>query len=208
MRYTLPLEIKASGESGIIAGYASTFGPPADLHGDIVMPGAFADSLASHLENDTLPAMLFGHDQKSPVGVWQEVREDDVGLWVSGRLTMAVQAARDAFELAKDGALALSIGFTPVKQHRDADANMLEAIALGEISLVGLASNPKAKITSVKSLNSIREYESLLRENFGLSTREAKRLSMGGWKAYQPGHETELKQIADLIRGSAHKFGV
>lgn len=208
MRYTLPLEIKASGESGLIEGLASTWGGPADLVGDIVLEGAFKNSLLQHAANETMPAFLWHHDQSKPIGVWQIVREDETGLWVSGKLSLSVQAGRDAFELAKDGALALSIGFSTVNQHMSDEGNVLEEVRLGEISLVALAANPKAKITAVKSLTSIREYEAAIRESFGLSVREAKRLSLGGWKAYKPGFEAEQKRIAEFIRASAKQFGV
>jgi len=208
LRYSIPLEARASGQSGLLEGYASTFGGPPDSFGDIVVPGAFLDSLEEHKEAGTAPAMFWVHDQSKPIGIWQELREDDHGLFVQGKLTMGLQTARDAFELALDGALALSIGFQPVKKSRKDGANILESVRLGEISLVGLPANPKAKITAVKSLagiQTIREYETLLKSQFGISKREAKKLSMGGWKAYRP--DTE-KDLAEIIRASANNFGV
>ena len=211
LRYTIPLQARASGESGILEGYASTFGGPPDSFGDIVAPGAFLDSLEEHKEAGTAPAMFWVHDQSKPIGIWQELREDDHGLLVQGKLTMGIQKARDAFELALDGALALSIGFTPVKKSQKDGANILEVVHLGEISLVGLPANPQAKITAVKSLtgiHTIREYETLLKSQFGISKREAKKLSMGGWKAYRPDAETEMNQLVEIIRSSQNKFGV
>ena len=91
---------------------------------------------------------------------------------------------------------------------QDRKANILEVVSLGEVSFVALAANSQAKITSVKTLSTVRDYERALRTDYGLSSREARKLVTGGWKAYQPGYETEQKQIADLIRTSAHKFGV
>jgi hypothetical protein len=164
----------------------------------------------AHKEAETMPAMLMAHDQAAPVGKWLEMAEDDYGLFVKGRLTMALQAAKDAFSLALDNALSLSIGFSTVSAHYDADrkANILEVVNLGEISFVALAANSQAKITSVKTLATVRDYERALRSDYGLSARKAKKLIEGGWKAYQPGYEPEQRQIADLIRASAHKFGV
>ena len=208
LRYTIPLQARASGESGILEGYASTFGGPPDSFGDIVAPGAFAETLAEHKAAGTAPAMFWVHDQSKPIGIWQELHEDNHGLFVQGKLTMGIQKARDAFALAQDGALALSIGFQPVKKSRKDGANILEAVRLGEISLVGLPANPRAQITAVKSLagiHSIREYEHLLKSQFGISKREAKKLSMGGWKAYRPDTENDL---AEIIRASANNFGV
>lgn len=165
---------------------------------------------AEHKAENTRPALLWAHDQAKPIGKWLDVREDDHGLFVKGKLTMTVQRARDAFELAKDGALAFSIGFSPVRKSRAGGANILEAVRLGEISLVGLAANPRARITAVKSLaevDTIREFESLMRDQFGLSSREAKRLSMHGWGGYR-GRDAEMDELAEMIRASANKFGV
>jgi len=203
------LNLKASGSNGLIEGYGAVFGNR-DLMGDICLPGCFAASLDAHKEAETTPAMLMAHDQSAPVGKWLEMAEDDYGLFVKGRLTMALQAAKDAFSLALDNALSLSIGYSTVKAHYDQErqANILEAVNLGEVSFVALAANSAAKITSVKTLSTVRDYERALRTDYGLSSREAKKLVQGGWKAYQPGYATEQKQIADLIRASAHKFGV
>jgi len=203
------LIVKASGSNGLIEGYCSVFGLK-DLMGDICQPGCFAASLEAHKAAETMPAMLFSHDQAAPVGRWLEAFEDDYGLFIKGRLTMALQSAKDAFSLALDSALSLSIGYTTVKAHFDPDrqANILEAVNLGEVSFVALPANSAAKITSVKTLSTVRDFERALRSDYGLSARSAKKLIQGGWKAYQPGYDTEQKQLAELIRGSANKFGV
>lgn len=207
LRTTVPLLTKASGESGVIEGYASTWGysedGSPDLVGDIVARGAFTKSLEKHAKAGTMPALLASHDQKEPIGRWLELREDDHGLFAVGRLVMTVQRAREVFDLCREGAMALSIGFTPVKSHMDGDVRVLDEVRLGEISLVGLAANPQAKITAVKSLDSVRDYEKHLRESFGLSVREAKRLSMGGWKEFRGSEETDLALLADMIEASA-----
>jgi len=203
------LKIKASGSNGLIEGYGAVFGNK-DLMGDICLPGCFAASLEAHKEAETMPAMLMAHDQAAPVGKWLEMAEDDYGLFIKGRLTMGIPAAKDAFQLALDNVLSLSIGYSTVKGHYDQEqqANILEAVNLGEISFVALAANSAAKITSVKNLSTVRDYERALRSDYGLSSREARKLVQGGWKAFQPGYESEQKQLADLIRGSANKFGV
>jgi HK97 family phage prohead protease len=203
------LKIKASGDNGLIEGYGAVFGN-VDLMGDICLPGCFTASLEAHKEAETMPAMLMSHDQAAPVGKWLEMYEDDVGLFVKGRLTMALQAAKDVFSLALDSALSLSIGFSTDRGHFDADkkANVLEAVSLGEISFVAPAANSQAKITSVKTLSTVRDYERALHSDYGLSARAAKKLIHGGWKSFSPGHENEQKQLADLIRASGNKFGV
>jgi HK97 family phage prohead protease len=101
----LPLEWKASPE-GVIEGYGSVFGNP-DLGGDIILPGAFADSLKSGRK----VKMLRQHDADDVIGVWDEISEDRDGLRVKGRLLLSIGDGKDAFELVKAGALdGLSIG--------------------------------------------------------------------------------------------------
>lgn len=201
------LKIKASGLNGLIEGYASVFNIT-DMMSDVCLPGCFLASLEAHKEAKTMPAMLMSHDQTVPVGKWLEMYEDDYGLYVKGRLTMDVQAAKDTFSLALDDALSLSIGYSSVSSHYDQErqANILEVVNLGEVSFVALAANSQAKITSVKHLNTVRDYEQALRTDYGLSKRDAKKLVMGGWKAFRPGFEIEQKQLADLIRGSAQNW--
>ena len=203
------LKIKASGLNGLIEGYGAVFNN-IDLMGDVCLPGCFTASLEAHKEAGTMPAMLMSHDQTAPVGKWLEMYEDDYGLYVKGKLTMDVQAAKDAFSLALDDALSLSIGYSSVSSHYDHDrkANILEAVNLGEVSFVALAANSQAKITSVKKLSTVRDFEQALRTDYGLSKREAKKLSLGGWKAFRPGTENDMNQLVEIIQTSTKQFGV
>ena len=155
----------------------------------------------------TSPAMFWAHDQSEPIGKWLNIHEDDHGLFVKGKLTLTVRRAQDAYELAKDGAMALSVGFSPIRKSREGGANVLEEVKLGEVSLVGLAANPRARITTVKSMSAIgtiREYEQFLRE-LGLSKKEARSLSMGGWKAYR-GDGADLSDLVEYFELSAQRF--
>jgi HK97 family phage prohead protease len=122
--------------TSIIEGYASLFGV-ADGGGDIVMPGAFRDSLAR--KGPANIRMLFQHDPAEPVGVWTQMREDARGLFVRGHLTPGVFKADDLQALIDDGAMdGLSIGFQTLKAQRDRGTGLrrLFKIDLWEISLV------------------------------------------------------------------------
>jgi len=78
-----------------IAGYASRFGE-ADLSGDIVRRGAFSASLLSR--TDPFP-MLFSHQTHTPIGIWDRIFEDDVGLFVAGRILDVRSKARRLVEV-------------------------------------------------------------------------------------------------------------
>ena len=63
----------------VIEGYASLWGV-ADLNGDVVARGAFDRSVAAAGARGV--RMLHQHEGRSAIGVWDELREDDRGLWV------------------------------------------------------------------------------------------------------------------------------
>jgi HK97 family phage prohead protease len=137
---------------GTFAGYASLFGKP-DLGRDVVLPGAFAASLAKRGAGGI--KMLFQHDPNQPIGVWSEVREDGRGLFVKGRLTAGVARAREVLSLMRAGALdGLSIGYRTVRGRTDQKTGIrsLIEVDLWEISVVTFPMLPEARVSSVKSV--------------------------------------------------------
>lgn len=145
---SVPFAIKAvsDGETGWeIAGLASTWWGEPDYYGDVVQPGAFADSLAVRS-----PKFLYEHVE--PIGKTIEIRETDDGLY--GRWSIVdTQAGTDAHKLAKAGVLdSLSIGFFPVEWETRSDGvRVLQKIDLFEVSAVAIPANRNALITDVRS---------------------------------------------------------
>lgn len=139
----------APGDAGEIEGYASAFGGEPDRHGDIVQRGAYAKSLASGAK----PLFLWSHDTSQPIGTWTDVREDETGLKVKGRLILETQRGAEAYALLRAGALdGLSIGYRATDfKERPGGGRLLTELELAEISLVTLPSNSRARVTSVKS---------------------------------------------------------
>lgn len=118
----------------VIHGYASLWGV-ADLNGDVVARGAFADSLARTGAEGV--RMLHQHEARAVVGVWGEMVEDDRGLFVWGRIFDWSAEARFAGALSRAGALdGLSIGFRAAKARRDGRLRVLTSVELWEVSLV------------------------------------------------------------------------
>jgi HK97 family phage prohead protease len=137
-------------ETGIVTGYAAVWGKR-DMFGDVLQRGAFAASLAEHRTAGTRPLMLWGHDPNRPVGTWSEIREDDTGLHVTGKLVMGSTAGRDAFEMMKAQALdGLSIGFRTKRATALPGGRTVHEVRLIEISLVTLPAQPAAR-ASVRS---------------------------------------------------------
>jgi len=131
---------------GRFAGYASLFNR-LDSGGDIVLPGAFARSLAGRRRI----RLLFQHDPKEPVGIWEALGEDGHGLFVRGRLVPGVPRAEALRRLIGNGALdGLSIGFRTVRASRDPGTGhrRLIEIDLYEISIVTFPMMEDARIAS------------------------------------------------------------
>ena len=147
------LELKFAGgkpvmtEGAVIEGYASRFGLP-DQGGDIVAKGAFGASLARLAAKGDKVRMLWQHDPTKPIGVWDEIREDETGLWVKGRLLSEVALAREAATLIDAGAIdGLSIGYRTVRAKKDQKGRrVLTEVELWEVSLVTFPMLPEAKL--------------------------------------------------------------
>lgn len=135
MRAALALRSVAAVPGGVeIAGYASLWGV-ADLDGDVVARGAFADSLAR--TGAAGVRMLHQHEARAAVGVWDMMVEDERGLFVRGRIMDWSAEARFAAALARAGALdGLSIGFRAGRARREGRLRVLGAVELWEVSLV------------------------------------------------------------------------
>ena len=199
----LSLDTKADELAGLISGMASTFGLPADLAGDVIVKGAFSETLRQHQEQGSSVAMLYSHRQDACIGKWLNLRETDQGLEVQGQLAKGVRVADECLKLAGMQALALSIGFRPIRQKAVKDANYIEAVDLVEISLTAVPANRRTNL-QVKSLGSVHDYQLFLREA-GLSVREAKRLARSGWGAYA-GSEVDEAEIAEFLRASTFRL--
>ena len=152
------LEVKADHDDdeveGTFVGMASTFGNK-DLMGDIIEPGAFKRSLKRRPAGKI--KLLSQHRPDQVLGVILEAEETERGLKIKGQLALGTQAGREHFELMKMRALdALSIGFRIPKDGVEFDdqrgVRILKEIDLLEISVVTFAANPRARITSAKSI--------------------------------------------------------
>lgn len=149
---TVPLEVKAL-ESGQFEGYGSTFGN-VDLGGDVVMKGAFAESLAEWKAQGEWPQMFWMHRPDQIPGKWLDMFEDEKGLKVKGEL-LPTAIGNDVKILMKNRAVrALSIGFSldDTKDYSFKDGiRLLHKVNLWETSPVSMPMNPKARISGVKA---------------------------------------------------------
>jgi HK97 family phage prohead protease len=201
-RFGVPFECKflGDGSAGEFEGYGAVFSN-VDGHGDMIAPGAFTASLATHRAKGTMPGMyaehgFFAGTDVLPIGVWKSIEEDDRGLRVKGKLSaLDTDHGRRMRSLMQDGALkGLSIAYKVAKNGaiygKDAGEprRTLKQLHLHEISVVQGPSNHLARIDQVKSalatgeLPTLREFEEYLREK-GFSWTQATHIAERGFKS-------------------------
>lgn len=136
-------------EGRVIEGYASLFGQR-DQGGDVVLKGAYAASLKRLAAGGRAVKMLWQHDPAQPIGIWDEVREDQRGLWVKGRILTDVAQGREAAALVAAGAIdGLSIGYRTLRAAKAADGRRhLAELELWEVSLVTFPMLPQARVSA------------------------------------------------------------
>lgn len=191
--YSFEIKQNTITEDGVFEGTASDYLRKKDSYGDIIVEGAYTETLKRGGRNGNGIAMLWQHNSNQPIGVYEKIVEVDKKLQVTGKLALGVQQADEAYILAKMGAIkGLSIGWDLA---RDKEGNILEdaveidhkknirylkKIELWEISLVTFPANTRATITNVKAAieqaKNIREFEHALREEGNLSANSAKYL--------------------------------
>jgi uncharacterized protein len=190
-RFNCGLDLKLAGgtaDAMEFSGYGAVFGN-VDSYGDVIAPGAFAETLAQAKAGGHWPVMLsqhggFSSEDMTPIGVWTDLVEDGTGLRVTGKLANTPRG-REAYELMKmtpraaiDG---MSIGYiakewTP-RSKPEEPRRTLKKIDLYEISLVTFPANAKARVKDVKSideLSTLADVEDFLRDAGRLSRSQAK----------------------------------
>lgn len=199
-------EIKSTGESGTFAGYGSVYGNE-DTYGDIVMAGAFTDSLEDHKRKKTMPAMLWQHRSGEVCGVYTDMKEDANGLYVEGKFALKTQRGAEAYELVQMSALnGLSIGYQTREDSFDQKLGIrsIKKADLWEVSLVTFPANDKARIAAVKAIDEITDFKSaehFLRESGSFSRSEATALvaRIKGLAQRESGADNEASRLIEAL---------
>lgn len=153
----VPFEIKEFTESDdhkfyFIKGYGSVFNN-VDLGGDIVLNGAFEESLKKRM-----PKFVYQHKITEPIGVWDKAFEDENGLYLSGRMPKENSRVKDIATLINMGAFGgLSIGYSVKDFEREGENLKLKKLDLWEVSLVTLPMNPQARIADFKGATTFQD---------------------------------------------------
>jgi hypothetical protein len=172
-------EIKAVEENGVFSGYGSVYSV-VDDGDDVVEPGCFTESLKSWAAKGRMPALLWQHSSRDPIGAYTSMKEDDNGLFVEGKLALKTQRGAEAYELMQMKAISgLSIGFMTREDSFDQKTGIrtIKKADLWECSVVTFPMNDQARISAVKTIEEIGDLngaELYLREVGGVSRSEAK----------------------------------
>ena len=154
------LEVKRESESDdylTISGYGAVFGN-VDNGGDIIVNGSFKECIAKGRK----PKMLWQHDPSQPIGVWDEMREDENGLYMKGRISKKATKGAEIAELVNMGAIeGLSIGYRVQEYEMDMDEGYrkLTKLDLWETSVVTFPMNELANIYDMKSADEMSDAE-------------------------------------------------
>jgi HK97 family phage prohead protease len=164
MQRDFSLKLKSVTDAGTFDGIASYYGN-VDEVGDVVLPGAYKQSIAS--QGSGFP-LLFAHDQSQPLGL-AKVSDSPAGLAVSGSLVMSDPNARRVFDHLKAGSIkGLSVGYSlpndPQKVTYSSDGRIrnLAEIRLWEVSLTPCPANQLA-LVNPNSIKSLAQVETVLR---------------------------------------------
>lgn len=169
----------SNAEKGEFEGYASVFNG-SDNIGDTILKGAYSESLIKGL-----PKMFINHRHGDiPVGDFYEAKEDDVGLYVAGRIDLQHRDGPSVYSAMKRKAMnGLSIGALKksiVFERKSDGGRLIKSIPdLKEVSIVTFPMEENAGIMAVKSeiqtINDLKEAELFLRDSeyFSKSTATA-----------------------------------
>lgn len=194
----------SAGDAMTVEGYGAYFNN-VDSYGDLILPGAFSETLAkSAAEGKSIP-MLYQHQSDKVAGVWNHLAEDGKGLLVKGTM-LNTTLGRDTYEEMKAKAVTgLSIGFTTLDSSPRVNASdprrTIKKVHLWEVSPVTFPANDKARVTDVKSA-APSEIERALRDALGLSREEAKAFMADGFKALKSLRDAggDGEELAGLFR--------
>ena len=150
-------EIKAD-DAGTISGYFSTYDRIPDSYGDIIAPGAFANTIKARKESGHPFPLAWNHDLDQIIGTVdpEDIKETEKGPLMTASF-FNTQLAQEKREIVKSGAVYQFsfaydvLDWAPVELEDGTKANELREIELFEISIVPIPANQRAVMTEVKA---------------------------------------------------------
>ncbi|MGV0793028.1 HK97 family phage prohead protease [Mycolicibacterium sp. XJ1819] len=162
------ITVKAGPDDGLKEGqfvaYASVFGNK-DSYGDVVMPGAFAKTLAEWQKSGDVIPLLFGHNMSDPdynLGGVVEAEEDNVGLKITGEFDLDNPKSVQSYRLLKGRRIRqMSFAYDEIDSgpavHDGEQVWELRELKLYEVSIVTVGANQETEILAVKQVPAVAE---------------------------------------------------
>jgi HK97 family phage prohead protease len=202
-------------KDGTFEGYGAAFGN-VDAYGDVILKGAFKNSLRDWGKAKSLPPRLVQHGgymmtdmDALPIGKWLEMSEDDIGLRVKGQLiNLDTERGKTIYGAMREGVLdGMSIGYRAKEftygTKPDEPRRTLKAVDLVELSVVTFPANGRARVDAVKAADlTERDFERLLTQDAGFSRSVARKLMAGGFEAVKAMQDAGggLDELAQFMR--------
>jgi len=175
-------------------GYLSTFGNK-DLGGDVCQAGCFRETL-----KERKPKLLWQHNWDEPVGIFEEIYEDEKGLFVKGKMPMddRLVSERIVPQMKIGSVDSMSIGYrTKVSRYDEqTDTRYLEKVELYEGSLVTIPMNPLANVAQSSKRFSGNFCKNIMPLNYKWDSEEAQK------RVKESGIDTDTNlNIYDFVEG-------
>lgn len=145
-------------ERRIVMGYAAKFGN-IDLHGDMIMPGAFTKTITERgPQGKNEIWFLHNHSSDNPLGKPSVLKEDNYGLYFEAAI-IDTEIGEDILKLYENGLINQhSIGFSTIKETRVEEGNQkpyyqIQEVKLYEFSSVLWGANPETPFLGLKSMD-------------------------------------------------------
>ena len=150
---------KVDEETGMIAGFFSTYDKTPDSYGDIIEPGAFTETIKAREETGHPFPLCFNHDFSAVIGAVKSIEDRERGPYIEAGL-LDTQLAQDVRKMVKSGAIwQFSFAYDvlearqPSEEERKSGVeNVLTKLDLFEISVVTVPANQNAVMTEVKNV--------------------------------------------------------
>lgn len=150
---------KVDDETGMIAGFFSTYDKTPDSYGDIIEPGAFTETIKAREETGHPFPLCFNHDFSAVIGAVKSIEDQEKGPYIEAGF-LDTQLAQDVRKMVKSGAIwQFSFAYDvlearqPSEEERKSGVeNVLTKLDLFEISVVTVPANQNAVMTEVKNI--------------------------------------------------------
>lgn len=156
MEHKTKNSILLKSDAGTISGYFSTYDREPDSYGDIVAPGAFADTIKAREESGHPFPLCWNHDLNQIIGKVDSIEDTEKGPLFTASF-FDTTLAQEKREIVKSGVVWQFSFAYDIQEAEEVEledgrkANELRKLDLFEVSIVPIPANQNAVMTDVKA---------------------------------------------------------